>query len=349
MKITVLYSEMAEYTIACLKQLALIDNGIQLVHWPINPEAPFKFDLSFCEVVISRESTTFYDLLDSVRNFNPDLILCSGWMDRDYVKVCNHFKGDVPTILSMDNHWEGSLKQHIARLVSPFTIQKAFSHAFVPGHVQENYALKLGFDEKQIKLGFYSADTSRFDQYFDEIGQKKLDQFPKRFLFLGRYVKHKGVSELWEAFQKVHFQFPDWELWCVGTGDQYEERVERDGIKHFGFVQPSDLKPILAETGVYILPSHFEPWGVSVQELAISGFPLILSSAIGSKEQFLEEPVNGYEFQAESAEALSAAMIRICLKSDEELITMGAKSRELGFSNSPTLWAEKLLSFLRDE
>ena len=79
----------------------------------------------------------------------------------------------------MDNHWEGSLKQHIARLVSPFTIQKAFSHAFVPGHVQENYALKLGFDEKQIKLGFYSADTSRFDQYFDEIGQKKLDQFLK--------------------------------------------------------------------------------------------------------------------------------------------------------------------------
>lgn len=346
-KITILYSELADYTIACFRVLKNCETELMLVHWPINPEAPFQFDLSFVDEVYSRETLSDEDLLRKVERFSPDLVLASGWMDKGYVSICKKLKvNGATTVLSMDNHWNGSLKQWIASFISPFTIRRAFSKVFVPGQVQKNYALKLGFKEVDIKIGFYSADTAKFDGYYGQIHHSKQEAFPKRFLYLGRYVKHKGIFDMWSAFIEFRQEFPEWELWCVGTGDEYVNRIESEGIKHFGFKQPSELLPILKETGVYILPSHFEPWGVSVQEMAIAGFPLLLSDKIGSREAFLKAEQNGFEFESGSVHSIYNAMQKMARLNDSRLLEMAAYSHQFGIQNSPDVWASRLLSFI---
>lgn len=346
MKILILYSELAEYSLACFRQLHRVGARIALIHWPVNPEAPFLFDLSFCAVHYSREQLTDQALSKVVDEFSPDLILCSGWMDKGYVKVCRKWRSKMPVVLSMDNHWNGSLKQQLARIISPFTIRRTFSHAFVPGEAQKQYALKLGFPSEHIKTGFYAADADKFENYFRQISEERQITFPTRFLYLGRYIHHKGIFDLWEAFKKFHDKDPSWELWCVGTGDRFEHRVEAPGIRHFGFVQPSELLPILKQCGVYILPSHFEPWGVSVQEMAIAGFPMLLSDKVGARETFLEEGKNGATFKTGDTEELFARMLWIASRPKEELGLMAQKSHELGISLKPQAWARTLLSFL---
>ena len=67
-------------------------------------------------------------------------------------------------------------------------------------------------------------------------------------------------------------------------------------IKHFGFVQPEQLKEIIQESGIYILPSRYEPWGVSLHEMVSSGMPVLISENIGSKTYFLKESINGISF-----------------------------------------------------
>jgi glycosyltransferase involved in cell wall biosynthesis len=344
-KILILYSELAEYTIACLRALKKEHVELMLVHWPINKEAPFQFDLSFVDHLHARDTLSDAQLLSAASGFNPDLVLCSGWMDKGYVAVCKAMRPSAVTVLSMDNHWTGKLKQQIASWVSPFTLKKAFSKAFVPGQVQKLYALKLGFTEQDIQTGFYSADTPKFNAFYDDLIKAK-SSIPKRFLYLGRYVKHKGIFELWEAFNAFRKEHPEWELWCVGTGDEFQNTVEADGIKHFGFKQPSELLPILKDTGVYILPSHFEPWGVSVQEMAIAGFPLLLSDKIGSKEAYLKDAENGFEFQSGSVYSLQQAMVKVANLSQKHLMDMAQQSHKLGIQNSPQIWVSKLLSFL---
>jgi glycosyltransferase involved in cell wall biosynthesis len=342
-KIVVLYTELADYSLSCLKTLSGEGVDIWLVHWPINPEAPFQFDLSFCQAHYSRNQISDEELSRIVSDFVPDLILCSGWMDKGYVKLCRNWKHKATTVLAMDNHWTGSVKQHVAALVAPFTIKRAFGRAFVPGQPQRQYALKLGFKSEAIETGFYAADTEKFKGYNKEIQEVKAKDGAKRFLFLGRYVQHKGIFDLWEAFRRFRAEHQDWELWCVGAGDQYEHRVEGDGIKHFGFVQPDQLLPILKECDVYILPSHFEPWGVSVHEMAVAGFPMILSDKIGAKEAFLKDNENGKVFPSGDVQALYEAMIWVAEQHPSKLEHMGRLSHELGMQNTPQLWAEKLL------
>lgn len=344
-RITILYSELAEYSMACLKALKKAGATIQLVHWPVNPEAPFQFDFSFIDQRLLRSEVDKGALKEAVEAFDPEAILCSGWLDKDYMSVCREWQGEIPTILTMDNHWTGSLKQQLAVIASPFTLRRTFNAAFVPGQIQATYAYKLGFKKDRVRTGFYCADVDRFNRFYDLRREEKSTDKPKRFLYLGRYVQHKGIFDLWDAFQRFRKNHPDWELWCAGTGDQYENRVEAEGIKHLGFVQPAALQPLLEACSVYILPSHFEPWGVSVQEMAVAGFPLLLSNRIGSKEAFLDG--NGKVFQAGEVDQLLEALEWIASQSDQAFSQMEQRSHELGSSHTPDMWAKQLLSFFQ--
>jgi glycosyltransferase involved in cell wall biosynthesis len=345
LKVTILYTELADYSIACFRTLKGRGAQIQLVHWPIKPEAPFHFDLSFLDEAISRDQLDQGPLEAKVAAFQPDAILCSGWMDDGYVKVCKTWKKGAVTILSLDNHWKGSIKQRIAALISPLTIRRAFSKAFVPGKIQQVYAHKLGFNSDDIALGFYAADTTKFEQFYEERKSNLTEH--KRFLYLGRYVEHKGIFDLWEAFRLYKAGGGTWELWCVGTGDQYANRPEMTGLKHFGFIQPSDLAPVLNQSSVYILPSHFEPWGVSVHEMASAGFPLLLSDEIGAAERFLLPEENGRMFPARDPHLLALQLHWISELSSADLARMAERSHEVGMQHTPEKWVNQLLQLMK--
>lgn len=345
-KILILYSELADYSVACFRALSQQKCDIQLIHWPVNPEAPFQFDLSFVKEACIRADLDDQALMKRVEAFKPDLILCSGWMDKAYMKICKQHKNRIPVVLSMDNHWNGSLKQQIARILAPFFIQTRFNKAFVPGEIQKRFALKLGFKQNDVKTGFYAADVEKFIQPADALNSKA-STLKKRFFYLGRYVRHKGIFDLWEAYQIYRNKGGDWELWCAGTGDQFENRVEEQGIKHFGFVQPQDIPGMLPDVHAYILPSHFEPWGVSVQEMAAAGLPLILSNQIGSKEIFLQDGVNGFSYHSGKVNELANAMLLMSELSEAQWIAMSMKSTELGRLITPNTWSQQLLSFIQ--
>jgi glycosyltransferase involved in cell wall biosynthesis len=346
-RILFLYTELAAYSVACFN--TAIEHSIELsvVRWPVNAEAPFELSLRADIKVYNRNDYNNQQLISLVQQINPDLILTSGWVDKGYLEVCRRYMKLIPIVLLLDNPWKGTIKQHLASALGKFKIQRTFSNCWVPGNKQKQYAIKLGFEENKIKTGFYSADLNHFNQLFKDTFPAKTTNFPKRFLFVGRYLKFKGINELWQAFTEFRKeQNSDWELWCVGTGDLYPARIEAPGIKHFGFVQPSELKQIVAETGVFVLPSHKEPWGVVVHEYAACGFPLICSYEVGACEAFLMPGENGFIHQSASVEELKAALVTISQKSQSELIEMGKKSHRLAQNISPDIWSEELLKFL---
>lgn len=341
MKFLFLYTEIAEYFLACCKELS--EHGeVHIVRWPVNKEAPFQFKVNEKIKIYNKSDYDLLQLKELVNQINPDVIVCSGWIDKDYLKVTKNYFKKIPTVMTCDTHWNGSLKQRLAMIISRFTLLKIFSHAWVPGQIQKQYVLNLGFPETHILTGFYSCDLDHFESIYQSQKEQKLVQFPKRFLYVGRYYEFKGIKELWQAFIELQTEQPnEWELWCLGVGDT--DPIQHPKIKHFGFIQPNDLANYTAQTGVFVLPSRFEPWGVVVHEFAASGFPLLLSDKIGAKELFLEEGKNGFEFQSENTKDLKDALKKIINTPQTELIEMGAISNNLSKSMSPQKWADNLL------
>lgn len=347
MKILFLYTELSEYFLSCVNVLSQKSNSeIHIVRWSVNKEAPFNFSFPDNVKIYERNNFDKYSLIELVSKIIPDIIYCSGWLDKEYLSVCKSFRNKIPVVVGFDNHWKGSLKQQLGSLFSKITIQNYFSHCWIPGKPQEEFARRLGFDKSNTLYGFYSCDYNLFHNYYLKYKEQKRKNFPHRFIFSGRYVHSKGINNLWQAFIDLQKENPnDWELYCLGTGDI--KQVIHPKIKHFGFVQPKAMEKYIADTGVFVLPSTFEPWGVVLHEFAAAGFPLICSNEVGAAEKFLQENENGFMFKAGNISALKEAMRKIISLSDEKLIKMGEKSAELAKQITPDIWADTLMSILK--
>lgn len=342
MRILFLYTELASYFISCCEKLSE-QAEVHIVRWPVNNEAPFDFQFADHLRVYNRREYDFPKLKKLVEKIKPDLIVCSGWIDKDYLKITKAYFGRINTVMTLDTHWNGSVKQLLATALSRFTLMRTFSHAWVPGEIQKKYALRLGFKETSITKGFYSCDLPKFNAVYERHILQRTAPLPHRFLYVGRYYEFKGIKDLWTAFEQFRKETDsDWELWCLGAGDI--KGPEMDGLKHFGFVQPKELEPIIEQCSVFILPSRYEPWAVVVQEYGASGFPQLLSRAVGAGEAFLQEGKNGFLFEAGNIAQIKSGLKKMSQLSDKELISMSHISHELAQQISPSTWVSTLLN-----
>jgi glycosyltransferase involved in cell wall biosynthesis len=325
-----------------MEMLAGSGVDVHVFAYPVNAEAPFKFDGldAQCQYYL-RQNYSDVTLQSVIEGLSPDLIVCSGWIDQGYLRICRSFHPSVKTVLALDNQLPNTLRGWASLLRARYVYRKWFRFAWVPGEPQMAYAKRIGFGTTSIFSGFYTADVERFKcMRFAQPSQP----FPKRFVFVGRYLRFKGIKELWEAYDPEEFQ--GWELWCAGQGALYERRKTGPGIHHLGFVQPDEMDTFVKQGGVFILPSHEEPWGVVVHEFAAAGYPLICSNRVGAATAFLIEGVNGFLVQAGDSKDLKAAMQKMSVQSAESLVEMARASGKLAGKITPESWVEKVTSML---
>jgi glycosyltransferase involved in cell wall biosynthesis len=343
MKILVLYEELALYLINGFNVLAESNNAeILIISKRINAVAPFRFDYIHKNVVIEeREGFSEEKLLSMCKEFKPDLVFLGGWIHKPYLKIVKKLK--QRTVIAFDNQWRGDLRQRLGCLYFKLTLKKYISNAFVAGKKQADFAKHLGFADDKITTGLYCCDFGWFSS-FAELKTSNAAVIPKCFLFVGRYAKEKGIEELWNAFIELQKENPsDWELWCLGKGDIAP--VQHPKIKHFGFLQPSEMENIIRNTGVFVLPSSFEPWGVVVHEYASAGFPILCSDQVGANDMFLIDNINGFVFKAGNSVELKGKLNKFTSMPVEELARMARQSYALASKLTPQIWAGKLLKF----
>ncbi len=346
MRIAFLYTELADYTIACMRALkeSAPDTTILVIHFPINPEAPFRFDFEGIGEFICLDSFAGYNQLrEKLLSFQPEKIVCCGWINKWYVRFCNEYRSKALCILTLDNHWYGSPRQQLLRLISRVTLKPVFRKIWVPGQPQTVYAKKLGFREKDIMTGFYCCDLNRYNALYRQFHELKKQQFPRRFLCVARYIPSKNYAMLWKAFIRWKERTSnDWELWCAGTGDQFEQRMMHPAIRHLGFVQKDAWAQVIAQTGIFVLPSLSEPWAVAVHEFSASGYPLILSNRVGAAGAFLTAD-NGWQFDPGNQEELESCFEAASHLTHDQLLQMGEASHRQAQLIVPEKWASTLL------
>lgn len=356
LRILVLYTELAPYVLAGLER-AVKEHGVtvDLVRWPVNPEAPFQ--LHFAEGIRVHERRALDDkaLLDLALALRPDLTLCAGWIDKGYVKVCRKLRAaGLRTVLCSDTAWRGDLRQQVASVIGRLSFGRIFSHAWVTGEGQRTYALRLGFKSANVRTGFYAADTALFLPVGERLLNARTDRWPHRLLCVARYIPAKQHQLLCDAFAALceRGEAGDWELLLAGTGELYEAVLgstsgSRPRIAHLGFVQAPDMPAVLERSGAFVLASSYEPWGVVVQEHACAALPLVLSDQVKAGERFLEPGRNGIRFTAGDQASLEHALLELFRMTDGQLREMGKRSMELGRAWGPSEWALTLVQLAR--
>lgn len=350
MRVLILYTELAGYVVGNIRRFLQLhpEAELLLVHYPVNPEAPFDFNFppSFNSLVFGKSQEE--DIKKNILKFDPDIVLCSGWSNKTYLKWVSLLNKNVKKVICFDNQWKGSAKQWLLTLMAPLTFLNMFKYAWVPGQPQKTYALKLGFKKDRVFTGLYPADT----ELFIPIGKQKLSiqgAYPKTLISVARYIPQKDLPTLWKAFVSANSKTGNrWKLDCFGYGELYDQRLLDPFIEHHGFKQPSELEKFVVNAGAYALPSTNEPWGVAVHEMALCALPLILSDQVGAATMFLENG-NGFSFHAGRVTELEDILTKLMQMSDAELWKMAENSYRAGMKLKSDDWAGTLAHIYRDK
>lgn len=338
-KLTILWSALASYSVAFFRELALSQNfRIHLVYRAEMPDAPYDpFDLTFCEHTLALSSVTDHSIDTLVAAFRPDCVLMTSWAYPSYMQITRKLRrGGTYVVSVMDNAWHGTLKQYFGIISSPFYLWPSIDTFLVAGDRQAAFARKLGYNN--ILYGCYAAEVERFSC------DLPIANRPRAFLFVGRLVPEKNISELVRAYRRYRDSVErPWRLRVAGDGVLSAELKKVPGVELLGFVQPNDLPRVMSTTRCLVLPSRWEQWGVVIQEGAAAGLPVIASHECGAVTAYVRDGVNGYVVSPQS-EYLAAAMARISQSSEEQLIAMSQASIQLA-----NLWTpRKLAAYVRE-
>lgn len=351
LKILYLYSEVMGYNLPIFASLAHDHQAeVHVVHWDQNKLTPFVPEPIEGVQYYARSTFSTTQLIEFATKLKPDLIYVSGWMDQAYLKVCEQLKKRaVPIVVGFDSQWTGSLRQRLGSLLIRYQYKRRyFSYACVPGPLQAAYAGHIGFKQAEIIPNLLSGNHALFSQAAQALETEKLEAYPKRFLYVGRFAEMKGLDILLQAYNIYKDKYAGtWGLTCIGNGPLRDLLAADPTIEVEDFMSQRALVQQAQQAGALILPSRFEPWGVVVHEFAAAGLPLILSENVGARAQFLVENLNGYTSHRNCPHDLAEKMHLLSTCDQATLIAMGHKSRALAGALTPRIAANSLLSALK--
>lgn len=157
-----------------------------------------------------------------------------------------------------------------------------------------------------------------------------IDEDETRFLFIGRVMKEKGIDELFSAMSMLRNDGINCSLDVLGGFDEdYSETIKEyeaeDWLHYHGY--QSDVRPFIASSHCFVLPSWHEGMANTNLECAASGRPVITSNIHGCLEA-VEDGVSGYLCSKQDAESLYQVMKKFTKLSYDERKAMGLAGRK---------------------
>jgi glycosyltransferase involved in cell wall biosynthesis len=158
-----------------------------------------------------------------------------------------------------------------------------------------------------------------------------------RYLLVGKDFERKGGKYLLEAFHAVRRALPEAELIIVGP----ELSLTQPGVQCLGFLSKSDpadlarLRALYGAATAVVLPSVYEPFGISLLEGMAYGLPCIAADRCAMPE-IVRHGETGLVVRAEDSESLANAMIELG-SSPGDAARMGSAGRRC--AESTFTWA----------
>lgn len=342
-KILILYDEIMGYIESGIVLFANRYKGVDLhvferdfakiTNYKVSPENNYTY-------YKKSEYCNYKSFFEKCVDISPDLLIVSGRVDNQYLKIAKYFKSNIFTVTIQDTQFENTLKQRIQIWLSKILYKKYFSGYWGCGISGTYFAQRLGFKRDSIFRNAYSANTDLFKYEFNQYNKKKI-------LFVGRLVAVKNVKFLISNFIKANkLNNDEWDLIIIGDGSIDKAILSQKNIQYYKSMSQLELQNFVGNVDIFCLPSLVEPWGVVVHEFASRGLPLLLSKNVGSASEFLINGYNGFSFDPESSEDFIEKLSYLMKFSTDDLSQLGQHSIILAKRISTEIWAATLFEIL---
>ncbi len=177
----------------------------------------------------------------------------------------------------------------------------------------------------------------KFDKDFrkslrEHLGLKKNDVV---ILFVGRFVKDKGINTLLKAFKKIKSENKNCYLLLVGSDE--EGLIKKFKNEHYNFENiiieewKEEIEKWYSVADIYCLPSYREGLGHSILEASSSSLPTVCSNIYGLQSS-IRNNETGIFFNLKKKDDLYKKL-NILIEDKKLRLRMGIKAREFILEN----------------
>lgn len=277
---------------------------------------------------------TIFKSILLIKKINPHILFAYGIKPVIYGSICSAILG-IPSIVSMItglgncfiNEKEKGLFSKLINFLYKFSLSFNKKVIFQNEDDASLFARRGIVKEDQILVVNGSGIDLSYFQY-REMPPKTI-----RFLFIGRLIKQKGIIEYIEACKALKKRYPYITCSVVGerypnpsmlTQEEFEDLESSADLEYLGKME--DVRPILKESSVFVLPSYREGTSRAVLEAMATGLPIITTDAPGCW-QTVNEGLSGFIVPTKDSLSLMKAMEKFII--NPELIPiMGKESRK---------------------
>jgi len=213
-------------------------------------------------------SDYWFDTIPLARCRARRKILYLGMIAPSFWQVVFKSRGDVTsTRLASLYYWASQqLSLRLFRRVSNGIV--TYSHPEM-----RDYLLRFGYDPGQL---FYVPNGG------DVAAAERVPPQAKLYdlAWTGRVHPQKGIDDLLLTLAWLKQQLPDFRAIIIGKSRERLEPVVRkmglaDNVTFSGMVTEEEKFRLLKCSRVFVMPSHYESWGIVVGEALVAGTPVV--------------------------------------------------------------------------
>jgi len=189
----------------------------------------------------------------------------------------------------------------------------------------------------KIDIIYNGVNASRFEFEWSEAERtahraKLALPEEKIVMYVGRFVREKGIQVLLNAASTVLAQEPNTKFLIVGGGnrERFEKFLDWAGLREkvlfTGFMANRSLHQLYRVADVAVFPSLYEPFGIVALEGMAAGAPVVASDAGGLKEVVLHDQT-GTSCYSGDPESLAWGILHV-LRDPERAKRLGENARK---------------------
>ena len=227
-------------------------------------------------------------------------------------RLRRHLASLPPVLLFPCVHAAGELRWHRRESRYALRTESLFKHYVVRSNLIQRSWLQstsvravhgvIGMSERfnQLIAEDYGVDPKNQAVVYQPVEashppQERADAGPVRLLFVGRVSVRKGIEMLTALSHRLDDVAGDVSLTLVGAPSfwsDYSKGIDdlNDRVAEYVGPRPhEEVTTLMAESDIFVIPSHYEPGGIVVAEALSAGCVVVASDEVGSAEPLADE------------------------------------------------------------
>lgn len=256
-------------------------------------------------------------------------------------------------------HLQSWFTKWIKKILFPILFKQFKAFMSIGSHNSELY-LHYGVKKTAIYDAPYCVDNDFFAEGASKSAFKArqlrlslgISESDTVFLFMAKFVDRKRPLDLIAAAVKNR-ECSNIHVILVGGGELMEAcqsaitTNQLDNVHLVGFINQTELPMYYASADVFVLPSHYETWGLVLNEAMACGLPGIVSDTCGATQDMIIEGETGYSYPMGDVQQLAKLMM-LMADDSENCQQMGLRAADHVQNFSVPLVVSALKNILQD-